>query len=323
MQQLSPILLVQLLGTAFACGLNLYATVAVLGLGSMLGFLPALPPGLQGLAHPLVLASALLLYIVEAVIDKFPDVDSVWDTVHTFIRPSAAALLTLGALQAVPLEWKLAGAALAGAVALTAHGSKAGLRLALNAGTHGRWWRAAISIAEDVAAVALAVATLRYPAAAFGVATGAVGLTLMIGPQLWRAFVFGLRAMDARLRRLFGGAGWQEAGDLPGDVRALIDPPGIALRPPRAARVAVKGLRGVSDYRNGWLVITAGTPTFLYRSWFRPRRMALPLGTMQLRTGLWADVLEISREGGTYTLFLLKDGPSPELALADLELAPA
>ena len=75
MQQLSPILLVQLLGTAFACGLNLYATVAVLGLGSMIGFLPALPPGLQGLAHPLVLASALLLYVVEAVIDKFPDVD--------------------------------------------------------------------------------------------------------------------------------------------------------------------------------------------------------------------------------------------------------
>jgi hypothetical protein len=322
MAQLAPILLVQLVGTAFACGLNLYATVAVVGLGSQLGWIAPLPSGLVGLQHPLVIASAALLYLVEFVVDKVPNVDSIWDTVHTFIRPSAAALLALGALYGLPLEVRLGGAALAGAVALAAHGTKAGLRLTLNANLVRRW-RTPISVTEDIVAVAIVIATLRFPAVAFGIATAALGTTLMVGPQMWRAFVFGLRASDARLRRLFGATGWQDTVALPSDIRALVDPPGVALRAPRFARAAVKGLRGVGDYRNGWLVITAGTPTFFYRSWFRPRRLALPIGASEIRPGVWADAVEIDSHAGRYSVFLLKDGPSPDLALADLALAHA
>ena len=316
----SSVLLSQLLGTAFACGLNLYATVAVLGLGSRLGWIPPLPPGLQGLENGLVIGSASMLFLVEFVVDKVPDLDSVWDTLHTVIRPTAAALLTLGAMPGMPLEYELAVVTLAAAVALAAHGTKAGLRLALNA-AHRRPPRAVISTAEDVVAVSLVLGTLRYPAAAVGVATAALGLTLMLGPQLWRAFLFGLRAIDARMRRLFGVYGWQETGALPPDLRGLLDPPGLGLAPARAARVAVRGLRGTGSFRNGWLVITAGTPTFVYRSSLRARRLVLPGGITQIHVGLWADVLRIDGEGGAYEIFLLKDGPDPHLALADLALA--
>src|SRR2546429_5837307 len=80
------------LGAGFSSGLNLYATVATLGLLQHFGVLH-LPPGLQPLAHPWVLGIAIALYLLEFVADKIPYFDTVWDAVHTFIRPPAAALL--------------------------------------------------------------------------------------------------------------------------------------------------------------------------------------------------------------------------------------
>src|SRR5438876_929937 len=80
------------LGAGFSSGLNLYATVATLGLLQHFGVLH-LPPGLQPLAHPWVLGIAIALYLLEFVADKIPYFDTVWDAVHTFIRPPAAASL--------------------------------------------------------------------------------------------------------------------------------------------------------------------------------------------------------------------------------------
>jgi len=80
------------LGTSFASGLNVYATVAAAGLMQRLG-LVHLPDALQVLAHPIVLGLAGTLFIIEFIADKIPYVDSAWDAVHTFIRPPAAAVL--------------------------------------------------------------------------------------------------------------------------------------------------------------------------------------------------------------------------------------
>ncbi len=80
------------LGTSFASGLNLYATVAAAGLFQRFGIIQ-LPDRLQVLASPFVLGIAILLFVVEFIADKIPYVDSAWDAVHTFIRPPAAALL--------------------------------------------------------------------------------------------------------------------------------------------------------------------------------------------------------------------------------------
>src|SRR5213083_216409 len=84
------------LGAGCSSGLNLYATVATLGLLQHFGVLH-LPPGLQPLAHPWVLGIAIALYLLEFVADKIPYFDTVWDAVHTFIRPPAAALLAYAA----------------------------------------------------------------------------------------------------------------------------------------------------------------------------------------------------------------------------------
>ncbi|MBI4410627.1 MAG: DUF4126 domain-containing protein [Gemmatimonadetes bacterium] len=315
------VVLGQIVGASFAAGLNLYATVALLGVASRLGWIPDLPPTLQGLENGLVIASASGLYLVEFVVDKVRHVDSLWDTIHTFIRPSAAALLSFAALAAAPLPWQLAGGLLGGAIALAAHGGKAGLRLALNA-SPDPVSRALISTAEDVLALGFVVGALRYPAAALaGFGAGAV-VGVRFGPRLWRAFLLGFRALAARVRRVFDRARWREAAELPRDLRALLGPPPLGRAPPRAARVAVKDLRGVGAYRNGWLVITPDSRVFLYRSRFRPRRLELPLGRSgSVRHGLWADALELETDHARFTMFLLKDGPPAEAAISELSLS--
>src|SRR6266852_5318081 len=91
------------LGAGFASGLNVYATIATLGLLQRFGVIH-LPEHLQVLAHPLVLAIAGVLYVMEFLADKVPYIDSVWQAIHTFIRPPAAALLAFSATAAANLS---------------------------------------------------------------------------------------------------------------------------------------------------------------------------------------------------------------------------
>src|SRR6266480_3699166 len=120
------------LGTGFSSGLNLYATVATLGLLQRSGVL-RLPPGLQVLSHPWVLGIALALYLIEFLADKIPYFDTIWDAIHTFIRPPAAALLAYAAAGGAAPEWRWGATLIAGGIALTAHGTKASARAAVNA----------------------------------------------------------------------------------------------------------------------------------------------------------------------------------------------
>ena len=142
-----------LLGVSFASGLNLYATVATLGLMHRFGVIE-LPPGLTILAHTAILAVAIVLYTVEFFADKIPWVDSAWDFLHTFIRPPAAAVLAYAAAVQTPDEWRLPAALLAGGVALTSHGVKATTRAAVNTSPEpfSTW---VLSVLEDAIAIFL------------------------------------------------------------------------------------------------------------------------------------------------------------------------
>src|SRR6202007_3465387 len=92
------------LGAGFSSGLNLYATIATLGLLQRYGVIQ-LPTSLQVLSHPWVLGIALALYVIEFLADKIPYVDTIWDAVHTLIRPTPAALLAYGPTVDAPQEW--------------------------------------------------------------------------------------------------------------------------------------------------------------------------------------------------------------------------
>jgi hypothetical protein len=184
------------LGTSFASGLNLYLTVAAAGMLQRLGIVQ-LPDSLQVLGHPVVLGIAAVLFVVEFVADKVPYVDTAWDAIHTFIRPPAAALLSYGAFatEAVPEEWKIGAALLAGSVALTSHGAKASTRAAANVSPEpvSNW---TLSLLEDGLVVFLAWMAAEHP-----LITAAIVVVLVIVAAfvIWKLFTF-LRAALARLR---------------------------------------------------------------------------------------------------------------------------
>jgi hypothetical protein len=149
------------LGTSFASGLNLYATVAAAGLFERFGIIQ-LPASLQVLDNPFIIGLALFLFIIEFIADKIPYVDSMWDAVHTFIRPPAAAIISYSAFGHVPEEWKIGAALLAGGVALTSHGAKATTRAAANTSPEpiSNW---TLSFLEDAGAVFLSWMAAAHP----------------------------------------------------------------------------------------------------------------------------------------------------------------
>ena len=312
------VVLGQILGFAFAAGINLYATVALIGVAARLGWIAGLPPAVQGVQNPIILATAAVLYFVEFFIDKIPYADTVWDVIHTVIRPVAAGLLVAGALGEASWPIQVTGGLLAGFVALGAHGLKAGLRLIMNFRPR-KALNVTVSIAEDAFAVAMAVAVLMYPVVALGLAAAALPLTLLGGPRLWRAGVLAVRALVARLRGFFGRKQWRDTDALPRRLRNVLTPPQLGRGKPRVARAALLGMKGVGAYKNGWIVLSDGQPVFVYLSLLRARRLELPLiGEAAVRRGIWTDSVEFKNANSSCTLFLLKDGPSPEICLAEL-----
>lgn len=180
------------LGFSFAAGVNLYATVAILGLASRYGWV-ALPPQYSAFDNDWIIGAALVMYVVEFVADKIPWVDSLWDGVHTVIRPlggAAIAVTTLG--DASPAAQTIVGL-LGGAVAATSHAGKAGTRAVANTSPEpfSNW---ILSLSEDVLVVSLGLVALKYPLIALGVT-----IALLIVLVLFARFLY--RAIRRRLQR--------------------------------------------------------------------------------------------------------------------------
>ena len=180
------------LGFAFAAGLNLYATILVIGLAVRFGWvaLPAPLESLSLLAHPVVLGVAAVLYAIEFLADKVPAIDHVWDAIHTVIRPAGAAWIAWrtigGAGFSEPAEVALLLAA--SGVALTAHTGKAGTRLATaSVGGHLLGIGLALSLIEDVVAFVLAPLALLKPLLVLGLVLVALAGLAIIIPLTIRA----------------------------------------------------------------------------------------------------------------------------------------
>jgi hypothetical protein len=182
------------LGAGFSSGLNLYATIATLGLLQRFDVIH-LPVSLQVLSHPWVVGIAIALYLIEFFADKIPYIDTVWDAIHTVIRPPAAALLAYSASGGVPPEWRWGAALLAGGVALTSHGTKASARAAVNASPEpfSNW---TLSFGEDALAVWLTWMATVHPRATIVVVAMLTALAAFV---LFHLFRFLRRA----LQRLF------------------------------------------------------------------------------------------------------------------------
>jgi len=177
------------LGAGFSSGLNLYATIATLGLLERFGVIH-LPPSLHGLSHSAVLGIAVGLYVLEFFADKIPYIDTAWDVIHTFIRPPAAAFLAFSAAGAAPAEWRWGAALLAGGVALTSHGTKASARAAVNT-TPEPFSNWILSFGEDALAVWLTWIATVHPLATTVIVVALLALSAYL---LFHLFRFARRA---------------------------------------------------------------------------------------------------------------------------------
>lgn len=159
------------LGFSFAAGINLYATVAILGLASRYGWVQ-LPPQYQAFDNNWIIGAAIALYLLEFFADKIPWLDSAWDAVHTFIRPVGGALIAVTTLGHASAATETLVGLLGGALAAGSHFTKAGTRVVVNASPEpfSNW---ILSFAEDAFVIGLGFLALKYPIAA--------GIVVLIG----------------------------------------------------------------------------------------------------------------------------------------------
>jgi hypothetical protein len=186
------------MGTAWTSGINLYATVAALGLAGRSEMIQ-LPPELQVLTHPAVIAVACIMYVIEFFADKVPYVDSGWDVLHTFIRVPAGAILAAKSLGDMNPALELAALLAGGSVAFAAHGTKATLRLAINTSPEpfSNW---AASVAEDVAVLGSIWMVFNHPIVMLILVVSFLALVVWLVPKLYRLAKRGFHALRNRLR---------------------------------------------------------------------------------------------------------------------------
>jgi len=172
------------MGAAWASGINLYATLFMIGYMGMSGNM-TLPAELEILTDPMVMTAAGFMYCVEFFADKIPGVDSGWDTLHTFIRIPAGAMLASSAIGDVTPALELTTALLGGTLAAGTHATKAGSRLLINTSPEPVTnWTASIS--EDLLVIGGLWVALNHPALFVIALIIFILIMIWLLPRLWR-----------------------------------------------------------------------------------------------------------------------------------------
>jgi Domain of unknown function (DUF4126) len=173
------------MGSAWLSGINLYATVATLGLLARF-HLVRLPGDLDFLSQWWVIAIAGVMYLIEFLADKIPVVDSVWDAIHTFIRVPAGAVLAASAFAHFSPAVRVAALLAGGGLALGSHATKASVRLTANASPEPVS-NFLLSTMEDIFTIGLTALAAFHPAVILGIVILFVILLIWLGPKLFRA----------------------------------------------------------------------------------------------------------------------------------------
>lgn len=172
------------MGFSLAAGVNLYATVAILGLASRYGWVQ-LPEQFNAFNNPWIIGVAGVLYVVEFVADKIPWVDSMWDSIHTLIRPVGGALIAVASMgdQSPVLTGLIA--LLGGTVAAGSHATKAGTRVAANTSPEpfSNWF---LSFGGDAFVIGLSFIALKYPLLALAVSVTILILIVWTARSIWK-----------------------------------------------------------------------------------------------------------------------------------------
>jgi Domain of unknown function (DUF4126) len=198
------------LGTAWTSGINLYATVTVLGVLQKTGAVK-LPLGLTVLDNWWIIGIAGFLFAVEFFADKIPYVDSVWDVIHTFIRVPAGAVMAYAATNEMDPTVATAATLLGGGLALSSHGTKSALRATANLSPEpfSNW---ILSLAEDAIAIVGSLLAVFAPVLIAIVLVIFVVIFGWFAPKIFRA----MRRLYKAIKSLFAGKGFMEVAEKAG-----------------------------------------------------------------------------------------------------------
>ncbi len=181
-------------GLGWAAGLRLYTVIFVVGMAGRLGWI-GLPHGLNVLEHPWVLGAAGLMLTIEFFADKIPLLDSVWDTVHTFIRIPAGAALAAMVFGGQGIEWQTAMAILGGTLAAGTHFTKAGARAMINASPEP-FSNIAASFSEDIVVISGLWLMFAHPWLMLCLLLLLVIATAWLLPIVWRGIAALIRGLS-------------------------------------------------------------------------------------------------------------------------------
>ncbi len=205
------------MGVAWASGINLYATIFMLGYLGSTGNID-LPPDLMVVTDPLVMTSAGLMYCVEFFADKTPGVDTAWDALHTFIRIPLGAVLAMGAVGDMTPAVELAAFIVGGSLAGATHATKAGSRIVINSSPEPVTnWTA--SIGEDLLVVAGLWTALNHPVLFLVALVIFIGLMIWLLPKIWR----GIKRIFNSIRNFFSGDLRNEVSETGNEIISHID----------------------------------------------------------------------------------------------------
>lgn len=267
-----------LLGLSFISGINLYATVAVVGLCTRYNLVQGIPPEFSVLAHEGVIFVAIVLYVAEFLADKVPGFDTLWDSIHTLIRPLGGAMMALiqvgEASPALQVIVFMLGASLASA----AHLTKAGTRLIVNTSPEP-FSNIVLSLGEDIGAVGLAYASLAHPELSFFITLGCVALIAMVLPIIYRIIRMFFRALFFKLKCfLQRDAAWVASRSLPYTLDVFFDSrresDEILSWTARGFTIRVPGSRRFATVQ---VILTNKNVRFFYRKRLRWNEAVIPL----------------------------------------------
>ncbi len=205
------------MGAAWASGINLYATIVMLGYLGTTGNID-LPPYLMVVTDPLVMTSAGLMYCVEFFADKTPGVDTAWDTLHTFIRIPLGAVLAMGAVGDVTPAVELAAFIVGGSLTAATHATKTGSRIVINSSPEPVTnWTA--SVGEDLLVITGIWAALNHPVAFLIALIIFIALMIWLLPKIWR----GVKHIFNSIRNFFTGDLKKEVNETGNEIISHIE----------------------------------------------------------------------------------------------------
>ena len=295
---------------AFTSGIRLYLTVAVIGIVSRFNLVAGLPPEFEVLGQSWVIILALLLALIEFVVDKVEWLDSAWDSVHTFIRPIATIFLVHSSISDANPELAIILPLLAGTITLVSHTGKAGTRAMVNTSPEPAS-NILVSLAEDVGMVTLITLTLTHPVIALSIVAVLLLVIIWLLPKLVSSVLLLLKAVTVKVVLPFQNV-QDTTESIPGSLYEKLQ----SVVPAEGKVKAVVGcfigkMRGCPRNRRSYLVLVNEVGIiFLYKRWFLPKAKVVRLSYISgatLKKGFLIDKLSLRIDGGRAIIVFLKN----------------